>query len=161
MRAEKRHTSYFCATAALLATQALCGCRDGAQELTVTGPAGARVTLSGDSRQSNREVLRHVSLTFAPLDRTAPPTSAGRAVSATYALTYRGPSRPKAVHAPLDVSIPYDSEQLRSAAAVVLLRNELPTAAGWVPDPLATVHKGFVTTRVTRPSLFLVVTPTP
>jgi hypothetical protein len=100
-------------------------------------------------------------MTFAPLDRVLPPAPAGRAVSATYALTYSEPPRSVAVHAPLEVRIPFDSAQLRAGAPVVLLRSELPAAASWVPDPLATVHKGFVTTRVTRPSLFLVVTPTP
>jgi hypothetical protein len=163
MRAEQRHTSCSCAATALLVGQALCGCSDDVGDVTVTGPAGARVTLSRDSRQTNVEIPRNIALTFAPLDRvTPPPAPAGRAVSATYALTYSGRRlRPTAMPAPLDVFIPYDSKQLRASAPVVLLRSELPAAASWVPDPLATVRRGFVITRATRPSLFLVVTPTP
>jgi hypothetical protein len=122
--------------------------------LTLTGPAGSRVTLSGDNQPgTNRNDAPPLELAFAPLEHVPASALPGRPVSPTYALTLKT----NELAAPVEIAIPYDKSQVGPGARVQLLRSDGISAATWYADAQAAERDGVMTTETQRAGRFRVV----
>lgn len=158
---------------ATVAAAILLACADGAPDvatrparartepacrMTLTGPAGSRVTLSGDNLVgTKRRDAPTLAIAFAPLEFAPGIDAAGQVVSATYALTV-GHSP---LVAPVEVTIPYDSAQVAPGTRVRLVRSDLARNSAWSVVERAKLHDGWMTAETRESSLYRVITTAP